>query len=215
MKWVLRQLWEPISICEIVVCCMQLTYGYSILECSLWHCKPLLTLSCISISSANVVGEVACANWSFSGWMTALTLNMAILDLKSYTWCTMENCSHSTSRYSRKHVSLRFEYKGPQWIKYRESCTKVNIFHITVTYLTTTMTRKIRKREPETGTNGSIQNIPNPRVDEYGYRFGPRRSCECGFWTVLEPNWTNYVVQTRTRCKHYAMYKPSSHTSTQ
>jgi len=117
MNWVSRQLWEPICICLTVICGMLFTYGYSIPGASLRHCDSPLTLSCISISSPNVVGAVAFANWSNSGWMTALTINMAVLDLKSYKWCKMNNWSHSTSGRSREHVSSCFEYIGHQWNK--------------------------------------------------------------------------------------------------
>jgi len=117
VNWVLRQFWEPICICETVICGMLFTYGYSIPGCSLRHCDFPLTLSCISISSPNVAGPVACANWSNPGWMTTLTINMAVLDLKSYKWCKMKNWSHSTSGCSREHVSPCFEYKGRQWNK--------------------------------------------------------------------------------------------------
>ena len=198
MKWVSRQLWEPISICETVICVMLFTYGYSIPRGSLRHCDFPLTLSCISISSPNDVGAVACANWSISGWMTALTMNMAVLDLKLYKWCKMNNWSHSTSARSRELVSPCFEYKGHQWNKYREWYTKVDILHITVTYVTATKNRKTRKGEPETRTDGSSQTRQNPRVDGYGYGFGPPRRSGSGVWTVLVPNRTVLPVQTRT-----------------
>jgi len=181
MNWVSSQLWEPICICETVICGMLFTYGYSIPGGSLRHCNFPLTISCISISSPNVVGAGACANWSNSSWMTALTINMAVLDLKSYKWCKMNNWSHSTSGHSREHVSPCFEYKGCQWNKYREWCTKVDILHRTVTYLTATINRKTWKGEPETGTDGSSQTRQNPRVDGYGYGFGPQRSSGSGF----------------------------------
>ena len=203
MNWVSRQFWEPICICEMVICGMLFTYGYSIPRGSLRHCDFPLTLSCISISSPNVVGVVACANWSHSGWMTALTINMGVLDLKSCKWRKMNNWSHSTSARSREHVSLCSEYKCRQWNKYREWCTKVDILHITVTYVTATINRKTRKGEPETGTNGSGQTWQTPRVEGYG--FGLPRSSGLGFWTVLEPNRVSGPNPdrwrvTRTRC---------------
>jgi len=61
-----------------------------------------------------------------------------------------------------------------------------------------TTNRKTRKGEPETGTDGSSQTLQNPRVDGYGYGFGPPRSSGSGFWTGLEPNRTVFPVQTRT-----------------
>jgi len=61
-----------------------------------------------------------------------------------------------------------------------------------------TINRKTRKGEPETGTDGSSQTRQNPRVDGYGYGFGPPRSSGSGFWTGLEPNRTVFPVQTRT-----------------
>jgi len=198
MNWVSRQLWGPIYICETVIRGMLFTSGYPIPGGSLRNCDFPLTLSCISISSLNVVGAVACANWSNFGWMTALTINMAVLDLQSYKWCKMNNWSHSTSGHSREHVSPCFEYKGRQWNKYREWCTKVDILNRIVTYLTATINRKTRKGDLETGTDGSSQTRQNLRVDGYGYGFGlPRRSMWC-FWTELEANWTIFPVQTRT-----------------
>jgi hypothetical protein len=66
--------------------------------------------------------------------------------------------------------------------------------------MTATIDRTTRKGEPETGTDGSSQTRQNPRVDGYGYVFGPPRSSGSGFWTGLEPNRTIFLVQTRTRC---------------
>jgi len=181
MNWVSRQLWELICICETVICGMLFTYGYSIPGGSLRYCDLPLTLSCISISSPNVVGAVACANWSNSDWMTALTINMTVLNLKSYKWSKMNNWSHSTSGCSREHVYPCFEYKGRQWNKYREWCTKVDILHRTVTYLTATIYRKTRKGEPETWTDGCSQTRQNPCADRYGYGLRPPRSSGSGF----------------------------------
>jgi len=61
-----------------------------------------------------------------------------------------------------------------------------------------TINKKTRKGEPETGTDGSSQIRQNPRVDGYGYGFGPPRSSGSGFWTGLEPNQTVFPVQTGT-----------------
>jgi len=61
-----------------------------------------------------------------------------------------------------------------------------------------TINRKTRKGEPETGTYGSSQTRQNPRVDGYGYGFGPPRSSGSGFWKGLEPNRTVFPIQTRT-----------------
>jgi len=61
-----------------------------------------------------------------------------------------------------------------------------------------TINRKTRKGEPETGTDVSSQTRQNPRVDGYGYGFGPPRSSGSCFWTGLEPNRTVFPVQTRT-----------------
>jgi hypothetical protein len=191
-------LWEPICICETVICGMLFTYDFSIRRGSLRHCDLPLTLSCISISSPNVVGAVACANWLISGWMTALTINMAVLDPKSYKWCKMNNWSHSTSACSREHGSPCFEYKGRLWNKYREWCTKVDILHITVTCVTATINRKTRQGKPETGTDWSKQTRQNPQVDGSRYGFGPPGRSGSGFWTVMGPNRTVFPVQTRT-----------------
>jgi len=110
----------------------------------------------------------------------------------------MKNCSHSTSGCSREHVSPCFDYKGSQWNKYREWCTKVDILHITVTYLTATINRKTRKQKLESGTGGSSQTQQNLWVDGYGYWFGLPRSSGSGIWTGLEPNRTIFPVQTQT-----------------
>ena len=110
----------------------------------------------------------------------------------------MKNCSRSTSGCSREHVFPCFDHKGCQWNKYREWCTKVNILHITLTYLTMTRNRKTRKWEPEIGTNGPSQTPHNPQCDRYRFRFGLPRSSGPGFWTGLEPNPTVFPVQTLT-----------------
>jgi hypothetical protein len=198
MNWVSHQLLEPICICEMVICGMLYTYGYSIPGGFLRHCDFPLTLSCISISSPNVVGVVACANWSNSGWMTPLTITMAVVDLKSYKWCKMNNWSHSTSGRSREQVSPCFGYKGRHWNTFGEWCTKVDILHIIVTYLTTTINRKTRTGEPETGTNGSSQTRQNPRVNGHRYGFGPPRTSGPDYWVGLEPNRTVFPDKTQT-----------------
>jgi len=87
---------------------------------------------------------------------------------------------HSTSGCSREHVAPCFDYKGSQWNKYREWCTKVNILHITVTYLTATINRKTRKRQPESGTDGFSQTQKNLPLDGYRYGFGLTRSSGSG-----------------------------------
>ena len=166
--------------------------------CSLRHCDFPLTLSCISISSPNVVGTVAGANRSISGLMTALTVNMVVLDLQSYWWCKTKNGSRSTSGCCREHLSPCFDYKGCQWNKSREWCTKVDILHITVTYLTATANRKTRKQEPDIRTDGLGQTRRNPHVDKSGYGFGLPNSSKSGFWTGLQTNRTIFRVQTRT-----------------
>ena len=64
--------------------------------------------------------------------------------------------------------------------------------------MTATINRKTRKGELETGTDGSSQTRQNPRVDGYGYGFGPPRICGSGFWTGLEPNRSVFPIQTQT-----------------
>jgi hypothetical protein len=64
--------------------------------------------------------------------------------------------------------------------------------------MTATINRKTRKGEPDTGTDGSTQTRQIPRVDVYGYGFGPARSPGSGFWTLLELKRTIFLVQTRT-----------------
>jgi len=122
--------------------------------------------------------------------MTALTINMAVLDLKFYKWCKMNNWSHSTSARSREHVSPCFEYKGRQWNKYREWCTKVDILHITVTYLTATINRTTRKWEPETATDGSSQTRQTCRLTGTGTGLARQESpgrVFGSFWNRTEP----------------------------
>jgi hypothetical protein len=133
------------------------------------------------ISSPNVFGTDASANWSISSILTAITNNMAVRDLKSYQWCMIKNCAHTTSGCSMEHVSSCFDYKGSQWNKLRECCTKVNILHITVTYLIVTINRNVRKQEPEIETDRSSKMRQNPRVDRYGPGIGMPRSGGSGF----------------------------------
>jgi hypothetical protein len=55
-----------------------------------------------------------------------------------------------------------------------------------------------RNAEPESGTDGSSQPRRNPRVDQYGSRFGLARVSGSGCWPGLELNWPGFVVQTQT-----------------
>ena len=164
---------------------------------SMLHCNFLLSLSCISISSTNVGCAVAGAHWCNCGLMTAITVNMAVLYLKYYSWCKTTNRSHSTSWCSSEHVSACSDYKGTQWIEQRQWCTKVNILHKTVGCVNATINRKARKLEPEMGTNVSGQTRQNSRVDGKGSGFVPPRRSGSSFWMVLEPNRTFFPVQTR------------------
>ena len=121
------------------------------------HCHFPLTLTSISVSSPNVVGSVAGANWSMCGLITAWTVNMAVLYLYSYSWCKTKNRSHSTSGCNREHVSACFDYKGSQWNKQRHWCTKVNISRMTVEYLNATIKRKPRNESRRSKLMGLVK----------------------------------------------------------
>jgi len=58
--------------------------------------------------------------------------------------------------------------------------------------------RGTRHAEPGFRPDGSSQNWRIARVNGYGAWFGPPRSSGLGLRTVLEPNWTVFLVQTWT-----------------
>jgi len=81
---------------------------------------------------------------------------------------------HSSSYWGRGRelVSLLFHYKGSQYIKQRQWCSKVNNLQLTVGYLNATINGITRKPEPEIGIHGSSQTRQNRRVDRYRYGIG-------------------------------------------
>jgi len=116
----------------------------------------------------------------------------------------------SCSGWDMERLSLVLSYKGGRFIRTGQSRAKVNIWRIPVGYLNPTINRKTRNTESEIGTAGSShtrQNLrvdrsshtwQNPRVDGSGPGLGLPRLCGSGFWTVLEPNWTIFLVQAWT-----------------
>jgi len=144
------------------------------------------------------VGAVTGVNWSSTSFITAVTVIVAVLYLSSYSWCKMKNHSHWTSQYCWERVSARFHYKGCQYNKPRQQCTKVSILHLTGGYVNATINRKTRKWEPEIGTDGFSQTQQNPQVHWYGCWFGPARNSGSGFRTVQNPKRTGFPVHTPT-----------------
>jgi len=60
------------------------------------------------------------------------------------------------------------------------------------------MNSTTRNAKPEIGPDRSSQTRGNPWVAWYGAGFGPQTTSGVRFWTVLEPNWTIFPVQTPT-----------------
>ena len=104
----------------------------------------------------------------------------------------------SDSGWVREHLFTRLLYKGCQYIRKWHSSTIVNILQLILEYLNATINRKTQNAEQEIGPDGSSQTRRNPRVDRSGAGFWPPWSSRPGFWTVLEPNWTVFPVQTPT-----------------
>jgi len=75
---------------------------------------------------------------------------------------------------------------------------KVNILRLAVRYPNASINRKTQNTELEIGTDRSSETRQNPQVGGYMSGFGPPRRCGSGFWTVLEPNETVFLVRTRT-----------------
>ena len=110
-------------------------------------------------------------------------------------WWTLHWSSYSW--WGRERVSVLFDYKGSQYNKQRQWCTKVNIIQITVAYLNVTINRKTQKPEPEIGADRSSWTQPNLWVDGYRYRFGLPRCPWSGFWKGLDHNPTIFPVRTQ------------------
>ena len=89
-------------------------------------------------------------------------------------------------------------YHSCQYSSYEHCSTIVNILQLTVGYLNATINGKTTNAEPEIGHNGLCQTRQNQGVNGYGARCGPPRSSGSGFWTVQDPNRTDFLVQTRT-----------------
>jgi len=114
-------------------------------------------------------------------------------DLKSLM---LRSCSFPG--WGRELLCTYFDHKGGQFIQNEHRHTIVNILRLTVRYLNATINRTTLNAKPEIGPDGSSQTRCNPQIDGYGAGFGPPRSSGSGFWTVLEPNRTVFLVQTRT-----------------
>jgi len=141
---------------------------------------------------------------SLLGWNMANTPFMMVC-MQSPSRLLMMQDQKSLTRHwlsclgwGKERVSLVFSYKGGWFIRKGQWCAKVNILRLTVGYLNATINRKTRNTELDIGTDGSSQTRQHPRVDRYGFRFGPPRCCWSGVWTVLEQNRTVFPVRTRT-----------------
>ena len=105
----------------------------------------------------------------------------------------------SFSGWGRERLSTCLLYKGCQYIRKWKCSTIVNILQLTVGYLNATIHRETWNAEPEIGPDRSSQMRQNPRVEGYRAGFGPPARSGSGFWTVLDPNRTVFLVHTRTR----------------
>jgi len=114
-------------------------------------------------------------------------------DLKSLTlrW-------RSFPGLGRERLSTYFDHKGGLFIQKEHRCTIINIVWLTVRYLNATINRTNRNAKPGIGPHESSQTQWNPQFDVYRGGFGPPRGSGLGFWTVLEPHWTVFLVQTVT-----------------
>jgi len=114
-------------------------------------------------------------------------------DLKSLTlrWHSFPGCV-------RERLSTYFNHLSGQYIQNEQWRSIVNILRLTVGYLNATINRTTRNEKLEIGPDRSSQTQRNPRVNMYGARLRPPRSSGPGFWTVLEPNRTVFLVQTQT-----------------
>jgi len=122
----------------------------------------------------------------------------------------MKICSHSTSECGREHLSPCFDYKGSQWDKYREWCTKANILHITAIYLTVTKNRKSRKWKTGDWNRRVWPNPGNPVGWRVRVRVWPANKVRVGFMDGSGPELNRFSCPnpdrwqvTRTRCYHY------------
>jgi len=115
---------------------------------------------------------------------------MRDIQLLRLHWCSFPG-------WGRERLSTYFNHKGGQFIQKEHQCTMVNILRLTVRYLNVTINRTTRNAKPEIGPEGSRQTQWILRVDGYGAGFGQPRSSGSVFWTVPEPNWTVFPVQTR------------------
>jgi len=106
--------------------------------------------------------------------------------------------SHSSLACSRERVSVDFDYNGSEYNKHRQRCIKVMIFHLIIGYPNTTRSRTTWNWGPEIGANGSSERQQNPWLEGCRYGIGPRRSRRSGFWTVLIPNRTFYLIHNLT-----------------
>ena len=118
--------------------------------------------------------------------------------MQDHQLLTLHGCSFSG--WGRECLSTCLLYKGCQYIRKWQCSTIVNILQLTVGYLNATINRNTQNAELEIVPDGSIQTWRKPWVERYRAGFKPPRSSRPGFWIVLEPNRTMFLVQTRTRC---------------
>jgi len=98
--------------------------------------------------------------------------------------------------WGMERVSLVFSYKGSRLIRKWQWRTNNNNLQLAVGYLNANINRKTQNTELEIGTDRCSQTQQNPLVDQYWAVFGSQGRSRSGFWRVLEPNRTNFVVQT-------------------
>lgn len=122
------------------------------------------------------------------GWFVSLII-LLMKEEKLFTlhWPSCSGCSW-------ERVSVHFDYKCSQYSKHRLLPINNNSLHLTVGYQNATNNRNTRKQEQDVGSEGSSQTWQTTQVDRYRFAFGPPGSGWLGYWTVLEPKWTIYLV---------------------
>jgi len=141
--------------------------------------------SALALKEANTSVMTSCNQWPL--WLP----RMQDLKLLTLRW-------RSFLGSGKECLTTYFEHKGGQFIEKEYWGTIVGIVQLTVRYLNATINTTTWNAKPQIGPNGSNQTWQNPRVDGYRAVSGPPRSSGSGFWTVLEPNRTVFLVQTQT-----------------
>jgi len=118
-------------------------------------------------------------------------LRMQHLQSLTLHWCSFPG-------WVRERWSTYYDHKCGWYIQKEQQPTIVNISWFTLGYSNVTINRTTGNAQREIGPDRSIQTRWNPRVNGYVARFGLQRSSGSGVWTVQEPNWTVFPVQTRT-----------------